>query len=89
MVLLSDEIKKIDSALDALSESMEDDLQGFSGLECANFDDPFLKSIVPHYFPANRAMMLSADSRRLNKAGGTDCVCGCSCAKPEKGQVTW
>lgn len=88
MLLTTDEIEKIDSVLDALGESFQDELQCFQGSDCVTFDDPFLRKLVPDYFSAKGAMMLVADSQRVNKQSG-NCVCGCSCAEEGKGQVTW
>ncbi len=87
MLLTMDEIEKIDVALETLGESFEDELHRFPSSDYRTLDDPFLKKLVPDYFSAEGAMMLVADSQLVNKQSG-DCVCGCSCAEPQKGPVT-
>ncbi len=89
MRLKEDEIKKIDTALAILGGSLKDELQSFPSAGRGELDDPFLKKIATNYLSAKGVMMLVADARLQSKARGSNCLCGCSCAEPSKGIVTW
>jgi len=87
MALTAQQVGDIDSALGVLAASLKDELAKFPAAgKAANYDDAFLKKIADCYLTQRGVLSLLADSRLQR---GTNCLCGCSCAEPSKGIVTW
>ena len=89
MRLKEDEVKRIDAALAALRGALKDDLESYPSAKRGELDDAFLNRIADSYLSAKGVMMLLADSRLHDKTRNTNCLCGCSCANPSQGYVTY
>ena len=87
MALTPDDAKNINTALNALGRSLKDEIAKLPEKgRPEQFDDAFLKKISECYMSDRGVLALLADSR-LDR--GTNCLCGCSCAEPSHGIVTW
>ncbi len=87
MALTAKQAGDIDAALGALAASLKDELAKFPAPgKAMNYDDAFLKKIGDTYLTQRGVLSLLADSRLQR---GTNCLCGCSCAEPSHGIVTW
>jgi hypothetical protein len=89
MGLTPDEIKNIDAALEGLKRSLKDEFAAAPKTEGASFDDAFLNQVAGKYLSATGVVRLLADARLQEGGKRSSCLCGCSCAQPSQGQITW
>jgi hypothetical protein len=85
MKLKAEEIKKIDTALEALKLSLKAEAPEIK--RHSKVDDAFLNTIAENYLSAEGILSLLSDVHFITY--GNNCSCGCSCAQPSKGAVTW
>jgi hypothetical protein len=83
MRLTPEEVKNIDTALEALKRSLKDELQRFAGQpNIERLDDRFLANIADSYFSAAGILCLLQDAHFLrDECGGP---CHITCVTPGK-----